>query len=454
MAARNGLAKSARRHVVLVPGFGAFDALGRVEYYAGITRIFQNWTDARQDSSAPPLVLHYFDNLPTAAVETRAKRLRQYLAKRIARGEIRKTDEIVLVGHSTGGLDIRQLVYDLREPQNAVVPVDGGYPVSAESIRGALKKAVFLSVPHWGTNIADWVCSHVPLRKTVIRELRVAFAGSQLPLLDRLEAALTGDAACFTGAELLLAVRDLLTESDDRLCRRDPTRLANAQEAESEVALYLRHMDTDFHVITDLASDPHQGAKNPAHFNDKQRAKELRQWKDPLIETLSYATVGGRPFKFDVEPGSAVRPFELSNPCDLRQVADGSGSAAGTDISYRLTYRACAGGPFHRPVQTVARVLGPAPPQPLQLWDNDGIVNTLSMLWPTGDTTLVWADHLDIIGHYVLTLAKPEADSAGCQPPRVYLSYDSLRSAPLFEGETFRTLWEEIFDFAARSDRP
>jgi hypothetical protein len=30
-------------HIVLVPGFGAFDALGRVEYYSGITRLFWEW---------------------------------------------------------------------------------------------------------------------------------------------------------------------------------------------------------------------------------------------------------------------------------------------------------------------------------------------------------------------------------------------------------------------------
>jgi hypothetical protein len=35
-----------------------------------------------------------------------------------------------------------------------------------------------------------------------------------------------------------------------------------------------------------------------------------------------------------------------------------------------------------------------------QSWDNDGIVNTTSMFWPRGETLLVVADHLDIVGHY------------------------------------------------------
>jgi len=85
---------------VLVPGFAGFDALGQLEYYAGITPLFQKQPFRNE-------VLHYFDNLPTAAVVTRAARLRGYLAKRIARGEIARGDDVILVGHSTGGLDIR-----------------------------------------------------------------------------------------------------------------------------------------------------------------------------------------------------------------------------------------------------------------------------------------------------------------------------------------------------------
>ena len=88
-----------RFHVVLTPGFAGFDALGQLEYYCGITPLFQTGLSGNQ-------VLHYFDNFPTAAVVTRATRLRSYLAKRIARGEIASRDEVTLVGHSTGGLDM------------------------------------------------------------------------------------------------------------------------------------------------------------------------------------------------------------------------------------------------------------------------------------------------------------------------------------------------------------
>ena len=149
-----------RRHIVLVPGFAGFDALGQLEYYSSVTPLFQN---------RPAAVLHYFDNLPTAAVVTRAARLRSYLAKRIARGEIAAGDEVTLVGHSTGGLDIRRLIWDLHAHKQAIL-IDGGAVVKPESILERLRSVVFLSVPHWGTNIADWVRSHSAWREMVVAE--------------------------------------------------------------------------------------------------------------------------------------------------------------------------------------------------------------------------------------------------------------------------------------------
>ena len=97
-------------------------------------------------------------------------------------------------------------------------------------------------------------------------------------------------------------------------------------------------------------------------------------------------------------------------------------------------------------------MLGPRPPEPLELWDNDGIVNTVSMLWPEGEIALVQADHLDIVGHFHLTRAETETHNAADEPPRVFQSYDTLRSAPKFKRPTFEAVWDEIFCFAAMPD--
>ncbi len=64
----------ARVHIVLVPGFAGFDALGQLEYYAGVTPEFQRWKQLPENRGTD-VDLHYFDNFPTAAVRTRAGRL-------------------------------------------------------------------------------------------------------------------------------------------------------------------------------------------------------------------------------------------------------------------------------------------------------------------------------------------------------------------------------------------
>ncbi len=255
MAKENGFARHHLVHIILIPGFGAFDALGQVQYYAGITSLFQSWR--KRNHSSAPVVLHYFDNLPTAAVSSRASRLRAYIGKRMARGEILDHDKIVLVGHSTGGLDIRRLICDLGDPENAFTQVDGGQMLPSRKIREALSAVVFLSVPHWGTNIADWVYSHPALRATIVAELRAAVAGSQMYLLDAIESGLAGSAAALTDAEMLLALRDALTEANQHYGKPGPLRTADAQEAASELELYFRQMASDFHVINDLTSQPH-----------------------------------------------------------------------------------------------------------------------------------------------------------------------------------------------------
>ncbi len=433
-----------RIHIVLIPGFGAFDALGQVEYYSGVTKLFANW----QDKTHAPVTLHYFDNLPTAAVTTRATKLRQYLAKRIARGEILDKDGIVLVGHSTGGLDIRQLIWDLHQEENKHFAIDSGQMAYSESIRQRIAGVVFLSVPHWGTNIADWVHANPGLRTTLVAELNAAVAGSQLYLLDAIESQLTGGAAALTDAGMLLALKDALTEANEHFGEPSPLRTAEAQEAFSELSLFFRQMWSDFDVIHDLTSQQHDLDRiSPAHFSDEQRAEELVFWgAHPAITTVSYATVGGRAFSFANAP---VPVFELTSPCSYVDLAKDFWGRDGNDFSYRLCYRVCAGGPFSGPkrVRKFSRALGRVPPAPLKVWDNDGIVNTVSMFWPIGKIVLVAADHLDIVGHY-----KPEKASAHSkanrQPAREYLAYDCLQSTPRFTYAMFRKIWTEIFDFA------
>ncbi|MBZ5594631.1 MAG: hypothetical protein LAP39_20500 [Acidobacteriia bacterium] len=431
MAKQQARAPSRKRfHIVLVPGFGGFDALGQLEYYGGVTPLFRT-------RKAKNEVLHYFDNLPTAAVATRAGRLQRYLARRIARGEILPSDEITLIGHSTGGLDIRWLFWNpprLNQP----IFVDGGTKVEPDEILDRVRRVVFLSVPHWGTNIADWVRARKIWRETLVTELRGAVVGSQVPLLDRAEDLIAGGAACLTGAGLLRAVQDSLREADERMGKPSPERTAGAQEAASQLELYLRHMASDFRAIDDLTSQrPKSGPLSPAHFNDEERKQELKLWGD-RIATRSYVTLGKRVFQFDA--GRPAPELDLVKPWTYPEIAKDTRRSAGTDIVYRFCYRACAGGPFDWPTPSLSGKV--AKPHAIELWDNDGIVNTASMLWPRGDNVLVPGDHMDIVGQF-----QPVKANRG--EGRTYQAYNLLKSDSGFNEDSFREVWTEIFDFCA-----
>jgi hypothetical protein len=436
-----------RLHIVLVPGFAGFDALGQMGYFARVTEQFQAWREREQATHA---VLHYFDNFPTAAVVTRAGRLRKYLAKRIARGEFQPGDSLALVGHSTGGLDIRWLLWDLTGPRQEDIVVDGVSVPTAEVFQ-LVSRVVFLSVPQWGTNIADWVRTYRAGRTAVVADLRAAVEVSQVPLLDGLQDCLLRGANCLTGSDLGLALQDALSEARPRTCESDPAGTADAHEAASELALWLRQMASDFHAIDDLASQPPPGEyRSPAHFPAEIRDEEMARW-GKRIRTLSYATLGTRPFRFD--PGCAAPRWDLANPWTYPECSKDASLAAGTDMVYRMGYRACAGGPFEhqcpdgaplRRLQTQKRQIDLWRKQNrLELWDNDGIVNTASMLWPDiRETVMVLGDHMDIAGHYKRVPLEPPGT-------RKFVAYDLMESASGFGDGAFAEVWSGVFRFCA-----
>lgn len=448
-ARRNAASVNSRVHIVLVPGFFGFDALGQMEYYAGVTPQFRQWKTAG-GADREHVVLHYFDNFPTAAVVTRAARLRDYLAKRIARGEFLSHDSIALVGHSTGGLDIRRLVCDLvaGKAADARYSVDGTYgspfTVSADDLLGMANRIVFLSVPQFGTNIADWVRGHTLGRQFVVAKLRAGVAASQVPVLDQLEDCISGFAATATNMDLLEAVRDALSEAES-WCVADRMRTAMAQEAGSELALWLRHIASDFRAIDDLSVAADGDTFSPAHFDGEMRRREIDAWKDHGILARSYATLGPCPFDFD--PDRLAPRWDLVNPLSYPDTTCRSRPAVKADIAYRTCYRACAGGPFRYP--NIARL--PTPPKlvdesgrqrTIAVWDNDGIANTASMLWPNSrQSVLVNADHMDIVGHFRRVRA------VGRDSGRKYQAYDLLKSGSGFQASKFAQVWDGIFTF-------
>lgn len=501
-----------RMHVVLVPGFGGFDALGQVAYYAGVSQVAARWRAAGGEPGRQAVAIHYFDNLPTAGVRTRAERLLHFLLKRVERNEFQDGDQIALVGHSTGGLDIRCLLLDLeqtiarlasREPVSPTAPLPERPPLIesvavAERLRSMISRVVFLSVPQRGTNIADWTRS-----LNVVRIPAIAFVAALVDLsdfwlcqsVDLAGAWLARRLHGLVGPDrlpgLVSAMVDVWTENAERRSA-DPARAADGREALAELTLFLSHTNGDFIAIDDLAVQAQRGgllaplralwgAVRPnlrrSETNDvthltraskEARTLERQMWCNNGIEVLSFATLG--------TPGVAAD--ECADESQIRSIWPlrglvGSAKLARTDAPYRIAYAACRSGPLcevladpasrGEPDERGEGTLFASPTgetTTLAVWENDGIVNTRSMLWPNGvDTRIVAGDHGDIIGHFRLEIdprgesARTHGDKAR-RPGRKYWRYDIFASDSGFDAARFTKVWEEVLSFCATALAP
>lgn len=418
-----------RKHIVLVPGFGGFDALGQISYYAGTTDVFQRWRSAPRESHTQErdsATLHYFDNAPSASVAARAARLQRYLSSRMLRNEFQAQDRIALVGHSTGGLDIRRMVSDLQREPEQVIAVDAACTreICARDLLQLIERVVFISTPHAGTNLADFVDRLGWVNRLALRTVKLGMTLTRaLPALASQRALdRVADALHLLGWDLdaLLALLDAYREVDEDVFAKTSADAANAREAHAQLELWLDHMVANFQIIKDL--------KTQADVLTT-RAHCQSGWPSH-IQTRSYATIGAPP----------------------------TDRSSDTDLIYRLSHHVSRRGRFRASVKTPAglRWLGRQGPLP-QLTEacNDGIVNTLSMFFSGGgETFLVAADHGDVIGHYQRvrrrrpgTAGRPSLDLEDRPGRRRYGSYDFFRSGSGFGGGLFDCLWTSIFEF-------
>ncbi|MFT3927740.1 MAG: hypothetical protein QM778_34755 [Myxococcales bacterium] len=505
MFASTRTASHPRTHVVLIPGFVGFDALGQLPYYAGISAVFQEWA---QERGARDVAIHYFDNFPTASVSLRAERLLHFLAKKVLRGEFAEGDRVVLVGHSTGALDMRRLLYRLTtEDPSGFVTLDGACKMAHADILRFIQRLCFLSAPHFGTNIADFA---VRLRETAQSSLRGAALGVQL---NRDPVASTRRALTKHLPEprssLVLAIADALNESDEFLGKPDksdegkpPKSGADEREARAQLALWLEHMSKEFGILEDLRGDPtlrakpaaHGVPKSPAHFGEAERQRELASWsargittrsyctrvsdspqrKNPLLAPLIAAVRAGAPLlnvlsdaltkgsKFYVAPLVAGIAY-------LAQTSLPAAPALGAltvlnahpELLFELFCMLCAEGPFERPASICGELTDFASgnrvsSEKFEVSQSDGVVNTLSMLWPPPDPEkpeahthfLVEGDHGEIIGHCANKLINPDAPHAtAVNIGRKYYAYDFFQSKSTFAGPDFTKVWRHLFDF-------
>lgn len=129
-------------HVVLIPGFFGFEALGELRYFAGVADALERALDERGVAAE----VSELPTLPTASIRVRAAAVLDRV------GAIADANEgpIHLVGHSTGGLDAR-----LALAPTASLPSERPQKELFERVRSL----VTVSTPHLGTPLASFFAS-------------------------------------------------------------------------------------------------------------------------------------------------------------------------------------------------------------------------------------------------------------------------------------------------------
>jgi hypothetical protein len=357
-----------RAHLVLVPGFGGFDVLGPLAYFRNVVATVRK---------TGRLTVHTFQNLPTAGVETRARALHTYLAQCVDTGEVRTGDEIHLVGHSTGGLDARRLLSEL----------DAGGLTHAALLRAAIRSVQFLSTPHRGSNLA-WIAHRLhPLPNLAVRAVFVSLV-TLGPLFWVTLGKVLRRARLVSGRErrdLMDAVVDILADAGSLGAGFER---AQARSVFYALLRYASELGEDAGALVDLCPT--------------SESAKTSEWSSRLA-VRSIVT------RAAVPAGERVGLFPL------------------LDRLMRLTPPAALGEPC-----VLSSLLQPGEQHAVGLTDHDGVVSSVSMVWPDAARSfLVDADHADVIGHY---------EGSG--------GYDLLRSGSRFSDAEFVALWGDMTRFA------
>ena len=132
---------SNRPHVFLIPGFFGFAHVGDVAYFHHVETTLK----AAMAQRGHDVEVVTVPTLPTAGLRQRAERLLATIQSHAGEQE-----PLILVGHSTGGLDARLMT-------TPGVELEAPWPV--EPVAERVKSIVFLSTPHRGTPVAAFFTS-------------------------------------------------------------------------------------------------------------------------------------------------------------------------------------------------------------------------------------------------------------------------------------------------------
>lgn len=362
----------------MIPGFFGFADLGDVRYFSHVERFLRAAYAARGVEAR----LHLVRVPPTGSLPRRSAAL----AEQIAVADPRIHD-IHLIGHSTGGLDARLLCAPGVE-----LPSDRPLEVLAERV----VSVVSVASPHRGTPMAAWFTTRLGqklLRVFSVATLRAIQLGGvpSKPLVRLLEAMkVPGGLAGLDGGLLDSIysdiVRDFGPERRDQLVR----------------------------FFTDVTADTALMAQLGPEAMDLFNAKATRRAGTRYGSVVTRA----RPPSLRGHVRAGLKPGVQATYALYRMLYRINGSWRSGDVHDDTRQRAALEGAY-----------GDLPAQS----DNDAVVPTRSQVHGQ-IIRAVWADHLDVIGHFA---------DARHDPPH----HDWLHSRTGFDRGAFESVWGAVVDF-------
>ena len=334
---------SSRHHIALVPGVFGFATLGGFDYFVHVEEaLSQRFAEAGVECD---FVL--VSSPPTGSMVSRA----QVLLEAIERTCGKEDGPIHLIGHSTGGLDIRLSASPTTRP---------GLPRWFDRVQ----TATTISTPHYGTPLAHDL--------TTLAGTRLLYALSLLTF-----------GTLRFGAPPITALSPLI---------------ATLGKIDDVLGLDIKILER----TTDLLLS----------FLDEQGLDEVSDWFDGIRRDrggiIQLTPESMDIFNAAVEDNPSIRygcvvtrmppPAPLKVASSLLSPASALSAAFFTTL-YVGASRPSSVYPSPTPAPEVQDYLAQRLGKPVEPSFNDGLVPTLSMLW--GD--IVWAgtaDHLDILGHF------------------------------------------------------
>jgi triacylglycerol esterase/lipase EstA (alpha/beta hydrolase family) len=375
--------RSAVRHrIYLVPGFFGFSNLGELRYFTHVREFLAECCEGL----GLPAEIEVVKTYPTSSLPRRATRVLETIAATARSGQ----DPVHLIGHSSGGLDVR-----LAAAPNVSLRTD----LPVERLARAIRTVVTVAAPHHGTPLASFFASLLGQQLLQVLALLTVYVlrFGQLPM-----SVLLPIAAVFARLDEHVGVNSALLDQLFGQLLEDFS--ADRRRA---VQSFLDEVGKDQALVAQLTPE------GMDLFNASTRDR-------PGVRYGCVLTRGHSPGVRSTLSAGLDPSAQLSHMV--------------YHAIYRLTARmprSCAPELTREQTRVLRRAFGTMPTPAA----NDGVIPTVSQVW--GDLVhATQADHLDVIGHF--------ADRAHVPP-----HYDWLASGSGFTRQRFEALWNDVACYIA-----